>query len=206
MQQYGVVFVDPPDVEESLKRFCGNLQKFTQFQTLQERATLWYGDATTSVGFDRDGEYFAVAGVTKKIKVCAAVFSHICSCVLLHTHMYIHVSPKQVCVPLWLCTCWPVYPPLRYLSTRVLWRTLVSPTIFLCTKWAVLHNSGTIYVYDFYIHHLPVPLFGTLSCIAYNPYHKQHLVSCNYEGNVSEWDTNTGCRTTLHQVCVYLSP
>ena len=62
------------------------------------------------------------------------------------------------------------------------------------------------YVYRFLCPLLPVPLFGTLSCIAYNPYHKHHLVSSDYEGSVCVWDTNIGCRTALHQVCVYPSP
>ena len=98
MQRCGLVFVEPPDDDESLKRFCGSLHKFTQFQTFQELATLTYGDPTSnccivsSIEFDRDGEYFAVAGVTKKIKV----FSQICGCVLLCVCTYpIH----GICVP-----------------------------------------------------------------------------------------------------------
>lgn len=66
-----------PDGDKSLEEFCEGLQKFTQFQTFNELATLTYGDTTSnccivsSIEFDRDGEYFAVAGVTKKIKVLA---------------------------------------------------------------------------------------------------------------------------------------
>ena len=73
------VFVEPPDDAESLKRFCDSLHKFTQFQSFQELATLTYGDPASnccivsSIEFDRDGEFFAVAGVTKKIKVCSGV-------------------------------------------------------------------------------------------------------------------------------------
>ena len=40
------------------------------------------------------------------------------------------------------------------------------------------------------------------SCVAYNPYHKHHLVSSDYEGCVCVWDTNVGRRTALHQVQV----
>ena len=101
MQRCGLVFVEPPDDDESLKRFCGSLHKFTQFQTFQELATLTYGDPTSnccivsSIEFDRDGEYFAVAGVTKKIKVCT-MLSQICGCVLLCVHVY----PRHgICVP-----------------------------------------------------------------------------------------------------------
>ena len=80
------MFVEPPDDNESLKRFCGSLHKFTQFQTLKELATMTYGSATsnccvvTSVEFDCDGEYFAVAGVTKKIR-CVQCFTNLWLCV-----------------------------------------------------------------------------------------------------------------------------
>jgi E3 ubiquitin-protein ligase RFWD2 len=66
---------EPPDGQKSLERFCDGLDKFTQFRTFRELATLTYGDPTnnccivSSIEFDRDGEFFAVAGVTKKIKV-----------------------------------------------------------------------------------------------------------------------------------------
>ena len=64
-----------PEGAKSLEAFCDGLQKFTQFNSFKELATLAYGDTTrnccivSSIDFDRDGEYFAVAGVTKKIKV-----------------------------------------------------------------------------------------------------------------------------------------
>ena len=70
------VAAEPPDGQKSLERFCDGLDKFTQFRTFRELATLTYGDPTnnccivSSIEFDRDGEFFAVAGVTKKIKVC----------------------------------------------------------------------------------------------------------------------------------------
>ena len=66
---------EPPDGQQSLDKFCDGLDKFTQFRTFKELATLTYGDPSSnccivsSIEFDRDGEFFAVAGVTKKIKV-----------------------------------------------------------------------------------------------------------------------------------------
>jgi E3 ubiquitin-protein ligase RFWD2 len=130
---------EPPDDAESLKRFCDSLHKFTQFQSFQELATLTYGDPASnccivsSIEFDRDGEFFAVAGVTKKIKI------------------------------------------FEYES--------------------VVRNTG-------FTNHFPVhemSCAAKLSCIAYNPYHKHHLVSSDYEGSVCVWDTNIGRRTALHQ-------
>lgn len=66
---------EPPDEAQSLKQFCDGLHKFTQFRMFKELASLTYGEPSnkccivSSIEFDRDGEYFAVAGVTKKIKV-----------------------------------------------------------------------------------------------------------------------------------------
>ena len=63
---------EQPEGDESLEHFYEGLQKFTSFREL---ATLTYGEQTnnccivSSIEFDRAGECFAVAGVTKKIKV-----------------------------------------------------------------------------------------------------------------------------------------
>ena len=113
---------EQPEGEESLEHFCDGLQKFTQFNSFRELATLTYGEQTnnccivSSLEFDRDGEFFAVAGVTKKIKV------------------------------------------FEYQS--------------------VVRNAG-------FTNHFPVnemSCAARLSCVAYNPYHKQQLVSSDYEG------------------------
>ena len=82
-----VSVAEPPDGQKSLERFCDGLDKFTQFRTFRELVTLTYGDPTnnccivSSIEFDRDGEFFAVAGVTKKIKVCTVCVCVIRSCV-----------------------------------------------------------------------------------------------------------------------------
>lgn len=52
-------------------------------------------------------------------------------------------------------------------------------------------NFDLVMLYHMYFH---------FSCVAYNPYHKHHLVSSDYEGCVCVWDTNIGRRTALHQV------
>lgn len=65
------------DIEKSvgLEAFSKTLERFTSFSSWQELSSLTYGDQTTacsivsSIEFDRDMEVFAVAGVTKKIKV-----------------------------------------------------------------------------------------------------------------------------------------
>ena len=50
----------------------GIIAKMATGHSIKELATLTYGDTTgivSSIEFDKDGEFFAVAGVTKKIKV-----------------------------------------------------------------------------------------------------------------------------------------
>ena len=63
------------DSTDLLDEFSGGLRNFTRFSTFREVSSLSYGDPgsgcniVSSIEFDRDAEFFAVAGVTKKIKV-----------------------------------------------------------------------------------------------------------------------------------------
>ena len=56
--------------------FASTLDQFAKYSTWKEVSTLNYGDQSnacsivSSIEFDKDGEMFAVGGVTKKIKVC----------------------------------------------------------------------------------------------------------------------------------------
>ena len=66
-----------PDTAQdtTLAEFAETLKSYTSYSSWRELSSLCYGDATTacsivsSIEFDKDGEVFAVAGVTKKIKV-----------------------------------------------------------------------------------------------------------------------------------------
>lgn len=84
-----VHYLEPPEAEEGLQQFSNGLQNLTKFHSFQELATLTYGDQTSnccivsSIEFDRDGEFFAVAGVTKKIKVSGCFKSADNTCGLL---------------------------------------------------------------------------------------------------------------------------
>ena len=71
---------DSPETHstQTYSKFLETLVNSTQFSSFRDLATLFYGDGNTgassvvsSIEFDKDGELFAVAGVTKKIKVCA---------------------------------------------------------------------------------------------------------------------------------------
>lgn len=62
--------------EKGLDEFRENLVKFSKFNALRPIATLNYGTdifnnstIVSSIEFDKDDEYFAIAGVTKRIKV-----------------------------------------------------------------------------------------------------------------------------------------
>ncbi|KAG0359915.1 coatomer subunit alpha [Gamsiella multidivaricata] len=61
--------------ESALSSFCSTISKFTKFSHFEHINTLRYGDIfntssiVSSIEFDRDDEFFATAGVTKKIKI-----------------------------------------------------------------------------------------------------------------------------------------
>ena len=62
---------------DRLGEFAESLEKFTTLASFRELSALTYGDQSPSSGsiissieFDKDGEFFAIAGVTRKIKVC----------------------------------------------------------------------------------------------------------------------------------------
>ncbi|KAI1321446.1 RING finger and WD repeat domain-containing protein 2 [Mortierella claussenii] len=61
--------------ESALSSFCSTISKFTKFSHFEHINTLRYADIfntssiVSSIEFDRDDEYFATAGVTKKIKI-----------------------------------------------------------------------------------------------------------------------------------------
>ncbi|XP_046845426.1 E3 ubiquitin-protein ligase COP1-like isoform X2 [Xenia sp. Carnegie-2017] len=64
------------DVTDGLEFFTESLSKFTRFSGFRPLATLSYASEVhngssivSSIEFDRDNDYFAIAGVTKKIKV-----------------------------------------------------------------------------------------------------------------------------------------
>ena len=65
--------------ERPYEEFAETLEQFTRFSGWREISSLNYGDQlnacsiVSSIEFDRDGEVFAVGGVTKKIKVASLV-------------------------------------------------------------------------------------------------------------------------------------
>ena len=70
-----LLYIDPGQTADKLSGFSHDLSQFTMSSSLQELASLKYCDQpsscsiVSSIEFDRDCELFAVAGVTKRIKV-----------------------------------------------------------------------------------------------------------------------------------------
>jgi E3 ubiquitin-protein ligase RFWD2 len=66
-----------PQISKSLEIFRENLSKFSKYNQLRTLSTLNYSNEATvmpstivsSIEFDKDSEYFAIAGVTKRIKI-----------------------------------------------------------------------------------------------------------------------------------------
>ena len=61
---------------EGSTAFRETLSAVTQYSSVKELATLTYADGpigscsiVSSIEFDKDGDFFAVGGVTKKVKV-----------------------------------------------------------------------------------------------------------------------------------------
>ena len=67
--------LDSEETDSTLPVFAATLKRYTSYSSWRELSSLSYGDPSaacsivSSIEFDRDGEVFAVAGVTKKIKV-----------------------------------------------------------------------------------------------------------------------------------------
>ena len=65
-----------PDDTDTLQEFAGDLKNFTNF-SFSEVSSLSCGhqgdNGISSIEFDKDAEYFAVAGVGTKIEVCITV-------------------------------------------------------------------------------------------------------------------------------------
>ena len=68
--------IKQPEKKEGLQKFSSCLSKFTRYSRLHPLATLNYAtdifttaSIVSSIEFDKDNEFFAIAGVTKRIKV-----------------------------------------------------------------------------------------------------------------------------------------
>ncbi|GAM19089.1 hypothetical protein SAMD00019534_022640 [Acytostelium subglobosum LB1] len=100
----------PKKIGRGLMSFSRNLSKFTRFTDFRVVTTLKYGDLyntssiVSSIEFDKDDEFFATAGVTKKIKV----FEY--AQLSLRDHVDVHVPVKEMtCHSKISCLSWNTY-------------------------------------------------------------------------------------------------
>jgi E3 ubiquitin-protein ligase RFWD2 len=133
------VLLDTSGPGKALRAFQSGLAKFTNYSRFQVFAQLKYGNIfqtssiVSSIEFDRDEEYFATAGVTKKIK--------------LYEYRVIVEQPAV-----------ETHTPIREMSCR-----------------------------------------SKISCLSWNPYLKEQIVSSDYEGIVSLWDACTGQKVSAFE-------
>ena len=123
-----------------LDSFSTNLCKFTRYNSIRPLATLSYtadmfnnASIVSSIEFDKDNDFFAIAGVTKRIKI----------------YDYNTVLKDMV--------------DIHY------------PTIEMTCN-------------------------SKISCVAWSFFYKNSLVSSDYEGTVSVWDTSTAQRVKTYMV------
>eukprot|EP00053_Salpingoeca_punica_P018544 m.182253 g.182253 ORF g.182253 m.182253 type:complete len:637 (-) comp17457_c0_seq1:1962-3872(-) len=123
----------------ALHSFQSSLAKFTSYSRFHVSAQLKYGNVfqtssiVSSIEFDRDEEYFATAGVTKKIKI--------------YEYRAIVEQPNV-----------ETHTPVKEMSCR-----------------------------------------SKISCLSWNPYLKEQIVSSDYEGIVSLWDACTGQKVSAFE-------
>eukprot|EP00698_Gefionella_okellyi_P024230 TRINITY_DN8495_c0_g1_i1.p1 TRINITY_DN8495_c0_g1~~TRINITY_DN8495_c0_g1_i1.p1 ORF type:complete len:597 (+),score=111.73 TRINITY_DN8495_c0_g1_i1:71-1861(+) len=122
------------DDATSLTRFTESLNKFARYSQFNVVATLKYGDLfnasniVSSIEFDRDDEYFATAGVTKKIKIFE--FGNI-----LHEPSEIHYPLREMaCRSKVSCLSWNNYIKCQLASSDyegvvTLWDTFTGQAI-----------------------------------------------------------------------------
>eukprot|EP01133_Synstelium_polycarpum_P001374 gene1374-1577_t len=100
----------PKKLSKGLLSFSRNLSRFTRFNDFRVITTLKYGDLfntssiVSSIEFDKDDEYFATAGVTKKIKV----FEY--AQIAARDHVDVHAPVKEMtCRSKISCLSWNTY-------------------------------------------------------------------------------------------------
>ncbi|KAJ2549444.1 hypothetical protein EV175_004447 [Coemansia sp. RSA 1933] len=171
--------------EEGLSEFLETLTTVARHEKLRTVATLRYGDSTAStaivasIEFDRDDEIFAVAGVTRKIKIYdysnmmqqADIWNDLSQ---ITRHRRLQQGAKQAAGGRheW----WADGEGGASAGAAAEDGQAAMPTA-LQYPLAEFTNRSKI------------------SCLSYNPYIKAQLACSDYDGTVSLWDVNVGTPT-----------
>ncbi|KAJ1826986.1 hypothetical protein LPJ56_001904 [Coemansia sp. RSA 2599] len=175
--------------EEGLDEFLETLTTFARYERFKPVATLRYGDSTAStaivasIEFDRDDEVFAVAGVTRKIKIYdynnvieqAETWSELAQQQQRRGrtdhHHHHHQNQNQ--------------------QAQGEWWSREGEARGGADDGGAAAGAGTALQY-------PVAEFtnrSKISCLSFNPYIKSQLSCSDYDGTVSLWDVSTGMAT-----------
>ncbi|KAJ3220397.1 coatomer subunit alpha [Dinochytrium kinnereticum] len=151
------------------------------------RAKIYYADRLltgaasiiSSIGFDRDDEFFATAGVTRKIKIFD--YENVVT-----DYRDVRGSNKR--------------RNQGFISARRLERSRSSvgfeDAVVEYSKEGEANDDGRD-MDD--VPRFPILEMGSrskISCLSWNPYIKSHMISSDYEGIVTLWDANQG--TPIH--------
>ncbi|TPX65416.1 hypothetical protein SpCBS45565_g05208 [Spizellomyces sp. 'palustris'] len=164
---------------DTLDKFASNLTRFSRFSSLRPIATLNYADSLFSNGsaivssleFDKDDMFFATAGVMKKIKI----FEY--GSVLLD---YGHTPQRSS-------------SHITEASKEKKRKREESMENF-CEQ-DVSEEEGDVPLIQDDVPRFPVLTMSSrskISCLTWNPYIRNHLVSSDYEGIVTLWDAGIG--------------
>ncbi|KAJ1916433.1 hypothetical protein H4219_003798 [Mycoemilia scoparia] len=173
---------------EDIQGFMETLSRFSRYTRYKPVATLRYGEQSSSaaivasIEFDRDEEYFAVAGVTRKIKI------YDYNNILEQTQMWTQsAQPKNA----WYRSyCAQNHPSGGNGGNS--------------GSGASSEDSQEMNQTDISraIHHMPhypaaeISNNSKISCLSFNSYIKSQLSCSDYDGVVSLWDVNTQTMTT----------
>ncbi|KAJ1954580.1 hypothetical protein EC988_002355 [Linderina pennispora] len=171
--------------DESLDEFLDTLTTFARYERFEPVATLRYGDSTAntaivaSIEFDKDDELFAVAGVTRKIKIYD--YNNVISQADTWTDLAQTAQQRQ--------------------RQRQRQRQLQRQRMAHGGRQEWWHREGDAADEPAFVPtamQYPSVEFtnrSKISCLAFNPYIKAQLACSDYDGAVTLWDVGSSVPT-----------
>ncbi|KAJ1982808.1 hypothetical protein H4R35_000167 [Dimargaris xerosporica] len=168
-----------------LSNFVATLGTCTRYKLFRPVATLRYGDAynsssiVASIEFDRDSEYFATAGVTRKIKVFE--FGQIQARIDAMEQLESRQLVDDYCESL-------------NASAGTSPREGPSGTVRgpAALPWTHADESASVDTPFQYYPTREMVCRNKISCLSWNPYIKSQIANSDYEGVVTLWDAQIG--------------
>ena len=219
---------DPDDAYVDLSEFSHTLHQFTSYNGLRPLATLCYtpdlfsgSSIVSSIEFDKENEYFAIAGVTKKIKLfdyCSVVSASAAS-----DKNDIHYPLVEMeCNSKISCVSWSSYmksmmASADYEGTVIVWDAFTAQKLRVLQEhekrcWSVDFNkidtklvaSGSddakVKLWSTNVHHSVATLAAkaNVCCVKFNPSKRYHLAFGSADHSVHYYDLrNTKCAISV---------